>query len=111
VTVPLRGQLSLRLALLILIVNLIVPGLGTALLAFAFNERLYMSDTALALVEKGEFKQEFYTLIKQKIRRHRYFVVSVGAAQLFSVCLFLFGWVWALATSVSLVRDAYLYRK
>ena len=56
---------------MILIINLIVPGIGTALLAFAFNERLYMSDTALALVEKGEFKQEFYTLFKQKIRRHR----------------------------------------
>ena len=63
VTVPLRGHLSVWQAVLILIVNLMLPGIGTALLACTIDERLYLSDTALELVRNGEFKNEFSQLI------------------------------------------------
>ena len=46
ITVPVRGLLSLEYALYILAVNIIVPGLGTILLACLLKERNYLSQTA-----------------------------------------------------------------
>ncbi len=63
VTVPLRGHLGLCQSVLILVVNLILPGVGTMMLACMINERLYLSDTALELVKRGEFNQEYRGLI------------------------------------------------
>lgn len=62
-TVPLRGHVGLCQSVLILVVNLILPGVGTMMLACMINERLYLSDTALELVKRGEFNQEYRGLI------------------------------------------------
>ena len=42
-TVPVRGQLSVGQAVLILVINLILPGIGTAILACFAHERNYMN--------------------------------------------------------------------
>ena len=57
-TVHARGQVSVCMAVIILIINLVVPGLGTALLACFVTEAKYLSPTALAMAKQGGFTSE-----------------------------------------------------
>ena len=52
-TVPVRGQLSVGQAVLILVINLVLPGIGTAILACFAQERFYMTATALHILKQA----------------------------------------------------------
>ena len=53
-TVPVRGQLSVGQAVLILLINLLLPGVGTAILACFVHEHFYMNATALHILKQAD---------------------------------------------------------
>lgn len=57
-TVHVRGHLSLFSATVLLILNLALPGLGTALLACFINEQRYLSPTAIAQAQQAGLVNE-----------------------------------------------------
>lgn len=52
ITVPVRGRLKLEQALCILVVNLIVPGLGTVLLTCLYQEKITLTQTKAAPISQ-----------------------------------------------------------
>mgnify|MGYP000932845264 CR=1 FL=1 len=108
-TVPLRGHVSLCQALLVLIINLALPGLGTLLLACFASEKFYWSDSAQELAAQNNL-EEIQQKIRTQIRKFRRYVVTIGFLQLLGVLCLMAGYVWALTTSIQLLRDACTYR-
>ena len=53
-TVPVRGQLSVRQAVIILVINLVLPGIGTAILACLAHERYFMNAAALHILKQAD---------------------------------------------------------
>ena len=53
-TVPVRGKLSVGQAVLILFINLFLPGIGTAILACFVHEHFYMDATALHILKQAD---------------------------------------------------------
>lgn len=109
-TVPLRGRLSIWQAVAILIINLVLPGIGTAILACFISEKVYISEMALAQAQKGDKEaEELAKNLKIQTRRYRRKAVLTGLLQFIGLVLVLAGWFWALSLSIMLVSDAITY--
>lgn len=111
ITVPLRSRVSFCEAILVLIINLVLPGLGTAILACYASEKFYISDTALELARKKNQTEELFCLIRSKTRQYKRRVLIIALLQFISVLFALIGWFWALSTSIQLLRDTRTYSK
>ena len=48
--------------------------------------------------------------MQQRIKAYRKYVLTVGLLQFLGILALLAGWVWALSTSLQLLRDAIEYK-
>ena len=49
-----RGQLSVGQAVIILVINLVLPGIGTAILACLAHEHFFMNAAALHILKQAD---------------------------------------------------------
>ena len=88
-----------------------MPGFGTALLACCFNENYFDHDSNQGHTPGDhQLKNELQQHVQQRIRAYRKYVLTVGLLQFLGILALLAGWVWALSTSLYLLRDAIEYQ-
>ena len=93
-----------------MIINLVLPGIGTAILACLISGKVYISEMALAQAQKGDKEaEELAKNLKIQTRRYRRKAVLTGLLQFIGLVLVLAGWFWALSLSIMLVSDAITY--
>lgn len=97
----LRGHITLGQAVLVLILNLFIPGSGTLLSVYLIKMDV-LAIKQKQLKEEQRIKTSFIFHKQQLQRQGRWFALL----QLLTFPLFLFGWLWALHFSIKLVIEA-----
>ena len=103
VTVPLRGVISQSEAVLILLLNIFLPGIGTAILGCFLQAKHFQR------VTPQENDEEVLRSAKVKLRRYRKRALTLGILQFLFFPIFLAGWLWAIFLSIQIFRDARTY--
>ena len=104
ISVPLRGVISTSEAVLILLLNFVLPGVGTAILGCFLQARHFHRATP-----SGAGDDEMLRHAKVRLRLYRRRALILGILQFLLTFIFLTGWLWALLLSIQIFRDSRTY--
>ena len=95
-----QGHLSSYQAALVLIINLILPGIGT-IISVRFVKTRKVLERQNSMQNEKRIKTSFIHHVEKISGRGQ----LLGLLQLITFPLLLFGWIWALYTSIKMIQS------